>query len=290
MILITGASGSTGGAVVEAATAAGLPIRAMVRDRQDAARAPQRVATVIADFSDAASLREALRGIDSVFLVCGPVPELVTLEGKMIDACREAGVRHIVLSSALGAGDFPKSFPSWHFQAEQKLQASGIAWTILRPNGFMQNIVAFNAPTIVSQNAFYAAMSDARVSLIDVRDIGAVAAAILRDPPAHAGKVYELNGPEALSNYDVAERISRIAGRKVSYVDIPEEAQRKAMLDAGMPESRVKPILELQEYYRTGRCATVDGLVAKLLGRPERSLDSYLRENSSAFQSQAASA
>lgn len=290
MILITGASGSTGGAVVEAATAAGLPIRAMVRDRQDAARAPQRVATVIADFSDAASLREALRGIDSVFLVCGPVPELVTLEGKMIDACREAGVRHIVLSSAIGAGDFPKSFPSWHFQAEQKLQASGIAWTILRPNGFMQNIVAFNAPTIVSQNAFYAAMSDARVSLIDVRDIGAVAAAILRDPPAHAGKVYELNGPEALSNYDVAERISRIAGRKVSYVDIPEEAQRKAMLDAGMPESRVKPILELQEYYRTGRCATVDGLVAKLLGRPERSLDSYLRENAAAFQSQAASA
>lgn len=290
MILITGASGSTGGAVVEAATAAGLPIRAMVRDRQDAARAPQRVATMIADFSDAASLREALRGIDSVFLVCGPVPELVTLEGKMIDACREAGVRHIVLSSALGAGDFPKSFPSWHFQAEQKLQASGIAWTILRPNGFMQNIVPFNAPTIVSQNAFYAAMSDARVSLIDVRDIGAVAAAILRDPPAHAGKVYELNGPEALSNYDVAERISRIAGRKVSYVDIPEEAQRKAMLDAGMPESRVKPILELQEYYRTGRCATVDGLVAKLLGRPERSLDSYLRENAAAFQSQAASA
>jgi uncharacterized protein YbjT (DUF2867 family) len=290
MILITGASGSTGGAVVEAATAAGLPIRAMVRDRQDAARAPQRVATVIADFSDAASLREALRGIDSVFLVCGPVPELVTLEGKMIDACREAGVRHIILSSALGAGDFPKSFPSWHFQAEQKLQASGIAWTILRPNGFMQNIVAFNAPTICSQNAFYAAMSDARVSLIDVRDIGAVAAAILRDPLTHAGKVYELNGPEALSNYDVAERISCVAGRKVSYVDIPEDTQRKAMLDAGMPESRVKPILELQEYYRTGRCATVDGLVAKLLGRQERSLDSYLRENASAFQSQAASA
>jgi uncharacterized protein YbjT (DUF2867 family) len=290
MILVTGASGSAGGAVLQAATAAGLAVRAMYRSHSEAAKAPSGVSTVVADFADAASLHGALEGIDAVFLVSSPVPELVQLESNMIDACKQAGTRHLVLSSALGAGAFPKSFPSWHFQVEQKLQASGLGYTILRPNGFMQNIVAYNAPTIRTQNAFYAALSDTRISLIDVRDVGAVAGKVLETPQAHAGKIYELNGPEALSNYDVADRISRIIGRNVSYVDIPEQAQHKAMLDGGMPESRVKPILELEEYYRSGRCGVVDGLVALLTGRPERTLDQYLRENAAAFQVQAASA
>ncbi|MDP9091323.1 MAG: NmrA family NAD(P)-binding protein, partial [Pseudomonadota bacterium] len=215
----------------------------------------------------------------------------VELEGNMIDACREAGVRHIVLNSALGAGDFPKSFPSWHLRVEQKLKGSGVPYTILRPNGFMQNIVNQNAGTIRSQGAFYAAMGDTKVSMIDVHDVGAVAVKIFVDEPQrHIGQTYELNGPEAVSNSEIAERISRLTGSKVSYVDIPEEAQRKAMLGLGMPEWLVSAVLELQEYYRSGRCAAVDGTVAKILGRPERTLDGYLRENVASFQSQAAPA
>ena len=290
MILITGASGSAGGAVLEAAIAAQAPLRAMYRNKEDAGKAPKGVETVQADFADKSSLRIALRGIESVFLVCGPVPQLVELEGNMIDACKEAGVRHVVLNSALGAGDFQKSFPSWHYRAEQKLQDSGLAYTILRPNGFMQNIVTYNAGSIRAQGAFYAAMGDAKISMIDVRDVGSAAAKILLDPQNHAGKTYELNGPEAVSNSDIADRISRLAGRTISYVDIPEEAQRKAMLDLGMPEWLVTAVLQLQEYYRTGRCATVDGTVAKLTGQPERGLDQYLRENAASFQTQAASA
>lgn len=290
MNLITGASGSAGGAVLRSALAIGLPVRAMCRTSADGAKAPAGIETVVADFANPASLSCALTGIQSVFVVCSPVPQLIQLESAMIDACKHAGIRHIVLNSALGAGDFPKSFPSWHFQVEQRLQASGVPYTVLRPNGFMQNIVAYNAPAIRTQNAFYAALSDARISLIDVRDVGDVAAAVLREPHSHAGKIYELNGPEALSNDDVAARISRVVGRKVSYVDIPEDVQRKAMVDAGMPEAQVRPILELQEYYRSGRCAAVDGLVAKLKGRPERTLDQYFRENAAAFQAQAASA
>lgn len=288
MILITGASGSAGAAVLEAALAAGAPLRAMYRKKEDAAKAPAGVASVLADFSDKSSLPHALQGIDTVYLVCAPIPQLIELEGAMIDACVESGVRHVVLNSALGASKFPKSFPSWHFEVEQKLQASGLAYTILRPNGFMQNIVAYNAETIRSQNAFYAAMGDAKISLIDVRDVGSVAAAALLNPGAHAGQIYELNGPEALSNDDVAEHISSVVGRKVSYVDIPESAQRQAMLDAGMPEGLVTAVLQLQEYYRTGACASVDGLVAKLTGRPERTLDQYLQENRASFESEAA--
>src|SRR5215475_3818817 len=125
MILITGASGSAGGSVLQAALAAGLPIRAMYRSKTEAAKAPAAAGAVVADFADPSTLQPALNGIDTVFLVCGPVPELVQLESNMIDACKQAGVRHIFLNSAFGAGDFPKSFPSWHFQVEQNLRSSG---------------------------------------------------------------------------------------------------------------------------------------------------------------------
>lgn len=290
MILITGASGSAGGATLHEVLRHGGPVRAMYRSRDDARSAPPAASIAIADFADRESLRPALAGIEGVFLVCGPIPQLVELESAMIDACREAGVGYIVLHSALGAGKYPTSFPSWHTRVEQKLQASGIDYTILRPNGFMQNIVAYNALTIRSQNAFYAAMGDARVSLIDVRDVGAAASEALLNPAKHRQQVYELNGPEALSNSDVAGRTSRVAGRTISFVDIPEEAQRKAMLDSGMPAWQAAAILELQEYYRTGACARVDATLEALIGRTARNLDAYLAENAGAFRQSAATA
>jgi len=275
---------------LQAALAESLDIRAMYRNQADAAKAPSGIETAIADFANRASLQPALAGIDAVFLVCGPVPELIQLESNMIDACRQAGVKHIVLNSAFGAGDLPKSFPSWHFQVEQKLRSSGVAHTILRPNGFLQNIGTYYAAPIRAQNAFYASLGDTRISLIDVRDVGTVAAKILAAPHAHAGKIYELHGPEPVSNYDIAARISQVVGRKVSYVDLTEDAMRKAMLELGMPEAFVTAELYLEGYYRSGRCAIVDGLVATLTGRPAGTLDQYLRENVALFQSQAATA
>jgi uncharacterized protein YbjT (DUF2867 family) len=283
MILVTGASGNAGGSVLSAVTALQLPVRAMYRSQQDAKTTPGG-SYVIADFSDKPSLLRALEGIERVYVVCGPIPQLVEYEGDMIDACKTAGVRHVVLNSALGAGRFDKSFPSWHRQVEEKLSAAGVAYTILRPNGFMQNIVTYNAASIRADGAFYAAMGDAKTSLIDVRDIGAIAAKILAEPQPHAGKIYELNGPEALSNAEIAARISRLTGTKISFVDIPEAAQRQAMLGQGIPEWQVTAVLELQEFYRSGGCAAVDDTVAVLLGGSARTLDAYLSENAAAFQ------
>src|SRR5260370_236094 len=137
MILVTGASGNAGGSVLREVLNAKQLLRAMVRSREDAASVPADF--VIADFKDRPSLRRALEGVDSVYLVCSAVPELVELEGNMLDACQEARVRHVVLNSAMGAGDYPKSFPGWHRKVEDKLKASGLGYTILRPNSFMRN-------------------------------------------------------------------------------------------------------------------------------------------------------
>jgi uncharacterized protein YbjT (DUF2867 family) len=224
-----------------------------------------------------------------VYLVCSPIPELVQLESNMIDACVAAGVEHVVQNSALGAGDYDKSFPSWHRKVEDKLKGTRLSWTILRPNSFHQNVVAFFAATIRTQGVFYNSMRDAKNSLLDVRDVAAVAAKSLAGGE-HAGKIYELNGPEAINYTELAAKISKAAGRQVKYVDIPMDAQKKAMLEQGMPESLTTALLELQQYYVSGKGGETDGLLAKLLGRAPITMDEFLKENAAEFRPQAAKA
>jgi len=244
----------------------------------------------IADFADRASFAAALDGVDKVYLVCGPVPQLVDLESNAIEVCRERGIRHLVLNSALGAGHFNLSFPSWHAQVEGVLKRSGVPYTILRPNSFLQNIVAFYSSSIREQGAFYGSYGGARISYIDVRDIAAVIAAVLASE-LHLGKTYELNGPEAPTCNEVAGAISRRIGREVRYVDLPPAEMKKTMLALGMPEWQVDALLELQRYYREGGGGETDWLVHNLIGREPITLDQYLRENASALSPpQAASA
>jgi len=289
MILITGASGSVGKAVLQEAIRKEPKVRAMYRSKGEAAKAPSGCEAVLADYSDKQSLRKALDGVTSVFVVCSPIPQLVELECNMLDACEETRVKHVVLNSALGAGDCGKSFPSWHRKVEDNLKATALNYTILRPNGFLQNIVTYNAPSIRTQGAFYAAMGDAKVSYLDVADIAVVAVKALAGG-VHAGKTYELNGPEAISNQELAKRISKAAGRTVRFVDIPESAQREAMLGLGMPEWQVTALLELQQYYKQGGGANTDGLLQALIERAPVTLDQYLTANAKEFRDQAASA
>jgi uncharacterized protein YbjT (DUF2867 family) len=271
MILVTGASGGVGGQVLAALRAQGAKVRAMYRSREDAGKAPAGVPVAIADFGDAHALRDALDGVESVYLVCSPVPELVQLESNMIDA-----------------GNYDKSFPAWHRKVEDKLKGTKIPFTILRPNSFMQNVTTYFVPTIRTQNAFYSSVGDSRTSFIDVRDIAAAIANILlaigKDNSQHDGKTYELNGPEALTYAQVAEKISRAAGRTIRYVDIPEDAQRQSLLGLGMPSWQVEALLELQQYYRLGMGGgDLDGVLAVLLGRAPRTMDAFLTENKDAF-------
>ena len=289
MILVTGASGTVGKAVLNEVARSGAKHKAMYRSVDEAAKASAGTQTVIADFAKKETLAPALRGVESVYLVCSPIPDLPQLEGNMIEASAAAGVKHIVLSSALGAGDYAKSFPSWHRRVEDKLKSTGISFTILRPNSFHQNVLTYFAPSIRAQGVFYGSMGQARVSFLDVRDIAWVTANALSGGQ-HSGKTYELNGPEALTYSEVAEKITKHAGRAAQYVDIPAEAQRKAMLEQGMPAWQVEALLDLQEYYTSGRGGEVDRLLPNLLGRPPITMDRFLSESTAEFRSQAANA
>src|SRR5450432_3049029 len=217
VILVTGANGTVGKAVLAAVARSGEKHRAMYRSEEDAVKAPAGAETVVADFSDKTSLASALRGVESVYLVCSPIPNLVELEVHAIEACEAAGVRRIVLNSALGAGDYGKSFPSWHRKVEDRLKATKMAYCILRPNSFLQNVLAFYAPSIRAQGVFYGAMGNARTSYLDVREIAVVAAKALRGGGEHDGNTYELNGPEALTCGEVAEKITLRTGVAAQY-------------------------------------------------------------------------
>jgi uncharacterized protein YbjT (DUF2867 family) len=289
MILITGASGTVGKAVLQEVAKSGAKHRAMYRSAAEAAKAPPGTETVIADFAKRETLAPALQNVESIYLVCSPIPELVQLEGNVIDACLDAGVKHVVLNSAMGAGDWNKSFPVWHRKVEDKLKSTKLSYTILRPNSFHQNVVAFYAPSVRAQGVFYSSMQNAQNSFIDVRDIAAVAAKALAGG-GHAGKIHELNGPEALNYTTLAAKIARVAGREVKYVDIPMEAQRKAMLEQGMPDWLVTALLELQEYYLAGKGGQTDDLSQRLLGRAPITMDQFLAENAGEFRGQAAKA
>jgi uncharacterized protein YbjT (DUF2867 family) len=282
MILVTGASGQAGSQVLNEVIKAGKPVKALYRSDKDAASRPQGAQAAIADFADRATMDRALEGVDQVFLVCGPVPQLVELESKAIEACKAAGVKHLVLNSALGAGTFEASFPHWHAQVEKVLATSGVPHTIIRPNSFMQNVVTYYAPAIRTQGAFYSSMGNARVSFIDTRDIGAFVATLFTSP-AHRGKTYELNGPEALTYSQVADQVAQVTGTPASYVDIPIPQQRQAMLDQGMPEWQVEALLDLQRYYTEGRGGEVDSVFADVVGRQPIRMAKFLKEFAGAF-------
>jgi uncharacterized protein YbjT (DUF2867 family) len=282
MILVTGSSGGVGGAVLSELLQLKAAVRGLYRSAKDAAKAPAGASTTIGDFADPDALDRALQGVDKVFLVCSPIPQLVELETNVIDACVRNGVRHLVLNSAFGAGQWDKSFPSWHYAVEQKLQTSGLAYTILRPESFMQNMVTYFAGSIKADHAFYTSGGSAPLAFVDVRDIAAVAAAVLTSD-AHTGAIYTLTGSEALSYGEVAARLSRLLGTTVSYVEVTPEQSKQSMLGMGMPAWQVQAILELGAFYTEGPGAIVTGDVRSVLGRDPILFDQFLNDYAASF-------
>jgi len=171
MILITGASGNVGSEVLKQAAVAGLPLRAAYQSREKAQSAPRGVEIVLMDYAQPQTVRDALRDVQKLFLVGPPLANVADLEDAVVRECHGAGVTHIVKLSALGGRH--AIFPSLHRDSEERIEASGAPYTFLRPNGFMQNLVTYNAKSIKTQGAFYAAQGNGAVSHIDIRDIGA---------------------------------------------------------------------------------------------------------------------
>ncbi len=182
-----------------------------------------------------------------------PVP--TQFELNAVEAAQAAGVRHIVKLSVTGAAEESYSLAKVHRPVEKAIELSGLAWTFLRPNSFMQNAVTYMGATIKAESTFYSASDQARISHVDVRDVAAVAVQALTESN-HEGKAYTLTGPEALSYDELASELSKVLGRPISHVSLPPSDLKQGMLAKGMPAELADRMLDLERYFREDRRAT----------------------------------
>ena len=282
MILITGVTGTVGGAVSAQLQSMGVAHRALVRDVARAAGGPG-VTPVAGDLARPETLAAGLAGVEKAFLMSPPVEQGLELEKNFITAAKRAGVRHVVKLSAIHAApDAGYYFARQHGLGEQALEASGMAYTMLRPNGFYQNFLG-SADSIKNRNALTAPAGDMRFSTVDVRDIAAVAAQALTGS-GHEGERYTITGPVALSHQEIAAIFTAVLGREIAYVDVPPEAARGFMIGSGIPAWNVDKILDLFAHYRTGAAAMVTDVVEKVGGKAPIQFEAFVRDAAAAFQ------
>jgi uncharacterized protein YbjT (DUF2867 family) len=279
MIAVTGAGGTVGSEVVRQLQAAGAPFRAACFSATSAEAARARGLDVVRiDYGRPETLRAGFEGCEVLFLIGPNLLDQTALEIAAVDAAKAAGVRRIIKQSVMGAADEGYSLAHVHRPVEKAIESSGLAWTFLRPNSFMQNVITFMAPTIRAQSAFYSASGDARVSHVDVRDIAAVAVQALSDP-AHEGRAYTLTGPEALTYDEMAAALSTKLGRTITHVSLAPEELRGGMLAEGMPEPIADRMLDLERYFREGRGSVTTEDVKQVTGRDPGSFSAWLGDH-----------
>jgi uncharacterized protein YbjT (DUF2867 family) len=284
MICITGAGGTVGREVIQQLEVAKVPFRAAYfsQEKVDAALATG-IDAVIIDYNHPETLRAAFQGCDRLFLLGPNALNQTQLELNAVAAAKAVGVQHIVKQSVMGAEDEAFSLALIHRPVEQAIEASGMGWTFLRPNSFMQNVVTFMSETIKAESAFYSASGAAKIAHVDVRDIAAVAVKALTEP-THAGQAYTLTGPEALSYDELAQALSAVLGRSISHISLAPEDLKHGMLAAGLPEAIADRMLDLERYYRDDQASRITNDIKRVTGQEPRRFAQYIRNSASLLQ------
>ena len=277
MILVTGATGNVGSAAVRLLAARHHPVRALVRDPS---RAPHRdVEIVTGDFDRPGTLDAAMPGIDTVLLVSPAVP---AQEIAVIDSAARQGVTHVVKITSKASADSPVDRRRGQAQIEAHLEATGLAYTLLRPNAYMQNLLAL-APMIKQTGGFVMSAGDGQVGMIDARDVAAVAAVVAAAPKEHAGQTYWLTGPSLISYADVASELSAALGHAVGYRRISPAEHRAAMIAAGVPEAVATSNAQAFGLIADGDAAWLSDDVKSITGTPPRPLRTFIADHITAF-------
>jgi uncharacterized protein YbjT (DUF2867 family) len=285
MILVTGATGLNGGALVRRLSAAGVPVRALVRSpsRAEGLSTLPGVEVVEGDMARPATLTQALRGVDRAMLISSADRAMLDVQSNFIDAAAKAGVGHVVkLSGIIPDLHSPFRYARMHGEVERRLESSGMAFTHLRAGEFMHAYFR-QVPSIVATGRLLLPMGDARIASIDVGDIAEVAATILTGS-GHEGAVYPLTGPEALSMAEVAEKLSTATGKTIQYVNVAPEQATSAQLAAGVPPFTAEALAELFAERRKGKEAQVSPVVQTILGRPATSFEQFAMRHAAVFR------
>ena len=260
MTCVTGAGGTVGSEVIKQLESAKAPFRAAYfsNEKAEAARA-RGIDAVIIDYNRPETLRSAFQGCDKLFLLGPNALNQRQLELNAVEAAKVVGVRHIVKQSVMGADEKAFGLAKVHRPVEKAIESSGFAWTFLRPNSFMQNVVTYMGETIKAEGAFYSASGKAKISHVDVRDIAAVAV-------------------KALTYDELANELSKVLGRSISHINLSPSDLKNGMLAGGMPEEIADQMLDLERYYREDKASRITNDIKQVTGRDPRRFAQYARD------------
>jgi uncharacterized protein YbjT (DUF2867 family) len=279
MILIT-TSGKVGSEAARLLADKGEPVRVLVRDPAKAtALAQAGVDVVTGDLALPATLDAALEGVSAVILVSPAIP---AQELNVVDAAVRAGVGHVVKVTSKASADSPIARRRGQAEIESGLLASGLGWTLLRNNVYMQNFLML-APAIAATNSFGSSTGEGRVGMIDTRDVGAVAAEIAAVPADHVGKTYWPTGPQSLSYEEAATVFSKVLGRPITFRRLSFEEQKQVMISAGLPEAIADMNAQALTLAADGDSDLVTDDVLAILGRPARTFEEFVSDHAAAF-------
>jgi len=275
-VLVSGATGNIGTYLIPLlASQTGFVVKAMTRHpdkhRDNFAKSVQ---LVTGCFEEDSTLRSAMEGVDTVVMIAPPGPDCVRQNEAVIGAAKRSGVKKIVRISAIKAAEDGRTENTrLHGQCDALLQNSGMTYTILRPNYFMQNIF-MSLDSLKADNCFYAGMGDGKLAMIDVRDV-AESALTAATSDKFDGKILEISGPASINFNEVAEVLCDVAGRHISYVPVSPEDVKASLLQMGLGEWMANLLKEYSEAYGDGWGDLVTDNVERLTGHPARSFREF---------------
>ena len=283
MILLTGATGRVGTAAAKALMHMGESFKVLVRSPEKLAVSGPNVQVVRGDLADAAALEEAVAGATRALIVMGNHPDQAMLERQFADQAVSAGVRHLVKVSSMEASpEATAALPKNHFETEQHIQRLGVEWTFLRPNYYMQNMLMY-AASISRGSSFALPLASAKTAMVDARDVGEVAAAVLTGE-GHAGQIYPLTGPALMDFHEAAGVMGQVLGREIAYTEQTPEAFHDVLAQFIQSTWQLDAVCELFAEIASGSLEQLTDTTAELLGRPAKSLAEFTAEFAPAFQ------
>jgi len=297
-ILVTGATGTVGNEVVKQLVSSSdhnnIVIRAAVHSQDKADNFKtygKSVETVNMDYNKPETIADALNHVDKLFLLTLPAPDMAVYS-NLLEEIREynGNINHIVKLSSMAAAAEKTGLGTIigriHREEEKIIEESKIPFTFLRPPAFMQNFITQFGYTIRTQDAFYVPAGDAKISFIDARDIAAVSVKALtsNDNQQYIGKAYMITAQEAISYRQAAEILSKQVGRRISYVDIPEEDSRKGMKQNGMDDWLIDAIMEFYTIIKAGHASKTTNEVEQIIGRKPISFSQFAKDYAEFFR------
>ena len=285
MILLTGATGKTGSATAKALNERGIKFRALIRNEEKREGIESLGGEVIiGSIENKEAVDQSMVDIETALILLPNSENQLSLEKQLVDSAKQAGANRIVKMSSIEATpDATSPIPRLHLESEEYIKQSGLNWTMVKPNFYMQNLLA-SAATIKDQGKIFLPMGEGKTGMIDTTDVGKVLAKVLSED-GHESMNHEITGPEILSFFEVAEIFTQGLGKQVDYVDVPLAAYKETLGQFLTNQWHLDAVIDLFKGIADGGIEEKTDTYSNLMGESPKSLSQFISENSFIFKS-----